>query len=144
MRLALIKNGVVDNVIAVSAENMTETMVAMAHLGYFCVQSDTAGPGDQYDDATGGFIRQEDPPVEQRHISVGAFYDRFGEHKMEILASTNPVAQALIKDASVRRYIDLDRPDLRIGLELLVQVGFAIDPDAVVNAPVAPHELPYN
>ena len=63
---------------------------------------------------------------------------------MEILASTNPVAQALIKDASVRRYIDLDRPDLRIGLELLVQVGFAIDPNAVVDAPVAPHELPYN
>ena len=35
-------------------------------------------------------------------IYVGAFFDRFGDQKIGILASEDAVVQALIKDASVR------------------------------------------
>lgn len=81
-------------------------------------------------------------PAVPRHITVGAFFDRFGAHKWPILADTNPVAQALIKDCSVRKHISLDDPQLPAGLDLLVEAGHAIDPAAVLTAPVLPNELP--
>ena len=40
-------------------------------------------------------------------IYVGSFFDRFGAHKLAILASQDPLIQAVIKDASVRKCIDL-------------------------------------
>lgn len=81
-------------------------------------------------------------PTEPRHISVGSFYDRFGAEKYSILASTDPLVQALIKDASVRKFIDLDRPDLLTGLQMVQSKGFNIDPEAIVSAPVQPSEKP--
>lgn len=81
---------------------------------------------------------QEEP--EQRHISVGAFYDRFGAQKLNILSSTDPLVQALVKDSSVRLWIDLDRPELPTSLQMLVSKGFTIDPEAIVSAPIQPHE----
>jgi hypothetical protein len=47
-----------------------------------------------------------------------------------------------VKDASVRAYIDLDNADLPAGLALLQAAGHAIDPEAVVDAPVQPSEMP--
>lgn len=79
---------------------------------------------------------------EQRHISVGAFFDRFGAQKYPILASAEPVVQALIKDCTVRKYIDLDRADLPMGLQMIVSAGFAIDPEAVLTAPIQDNERP--
>ena len=89
----------------------------------------------------------EAPPVpmptpEPRHISVGAFFDRFGAQKYPVLASPEPMVQALIKDCTVRTFIDLDRSDLPIGLQMLVQAGFAIDPEAVLTAPIIDNERP--
>ena len=77
-----------------------------------------------------------------RLISVGAFFDRFGPLKWAILADTSPAVQAVIKDASVRSYIDLDSPDLPAGLALLVSAGHAIDASAVVGNAVQPSEAP--
>lgn len=82
------------------------------------------------------------PAAEARHISVGAFYDRFGAAKYAVLADTNPMVQALIKDTAVRQYIDLDRVDLPAGLQMLVDAGHAIDPEAILTAPIQPEELP--
>lgn len=85
------------------------------------------------------FTRAEYPtpppaPEPPRHITVGQLFDRFGEHKWTILASDNALAKALIQDVSVRSFVDLDRPDLRQGLELLVLEGFAIDVDAILSS----------
>lgn len=88
---------------------------------------------------------QQDEPVEPRtarHVSVGAFFDRFGALKWAILADTNPQVQAVVKDASVRAYIDLDNEDLPAGLALLQAAGHAIDAEAVIDAPIQPKELP--
>ena len=48
-------------------------------------------------------------PVDPAHwrIYVGAFFDRFGADKIAILASDNAIVQALIKDATPRKYIGL-------------------------------------
>ena len=77
-----------------------------------------------------------------RHISVGAFFDRFGAQKYPILASSDAGVKALIADCSVRKYIDLDNPALPYGLSMLVAAGYAIDPAGVVGAVVADAELP--
>ena len=94
----------------------------------------------------GAVIRELDrpvPPVEKpKHLSVGNFFDRFGAHKYPILASQDPMVKALIQDCSVRAYIDLDNAQLPYGLDMLIAAGFAIDKDAILNAPVADSERP--
>lgn len=96
--------------------------------------------GKKYEN--GQFIALPEPPAppEQRFIFVGSFFDRFGTHKWPILADANPMVQALVKDCQVRRYIDLDNPELPSGLGMLVQAGHAIAPNAVINAPITESE----
>ena len=85
---------------------------------------------------------EPEPVPEQRHISVGSFFDRFGELKYPILADQDPAVQAVIKDVSIRKYIDLDRPDLPMGLQVLVSAGHAVDVVSIVESPVQEHERP--
>ena len=68
-------------------------------------------------------------------IYVGAFFDRFGDAKLPILASTDPVVEALIKDASVRQYIALTerRDELLAMIGLLQSKGFDLDPVAILD-----------
>ena len=80
--------------------------------------------------------------VDVRHISVGAFYDRFGTHKWSILADNSPYVRAVIQDASVREYIDLDRDDLQQGLQIIVNAGYPIDIQKIIDAPVEDKEKP--
>ena len=85
-----------------------------------------------------------DDPVETlpRHVAVGSFFDRFGPAKWAILADPNPAVQALVKDCSVRGFIDLDRSDLPAALALLVQAGHAVNADEILGAPVQVGERP--
>jgi hypothetical protein len=102
------------------------------------------GIGWRYDPGANTFT----PPVpsprapQPRRIAIGAFFDRFGPAKWAILSDANPAVQALIKDCSVRQFIDLDRTDLPQALGLLVQAGHAIDPQAIITAPIQAHEAP--
>lgn len=68
-------------------------------------------------------------------IHVGSFFDRFGDHKLAILSSQDPLIQAVIKDASVRKCIDLlgRRDELIQVIGLLNSKGFAVDPAAVLD-----------
>lgn len=79
---------------------------------------------------------------EVRRISVGAFFDRFGPAKWGILADAAPTVAAVVKDASVRRYIDLDSPDLPAGIALLQQAGHDVDAEAIISAQVQESERP--
>jgi len=82
------------------------------------------------------------PAPEVRRISVGAFFDRFGPAKWAILADATPVVAAVVRDASVRKYIDLDNPDLPAGIALLRQAGHDVDAEAIIAAAVQPGERP--
>lgn len=105
--------------------------------------------GQRYDreasDVAGApvFVPAPVVPVEvPRHISVGAFFDRFGPAKWGILADATPTVAAVVKDASVRKYIDLDSPDLPAGIALLQQAGHDVDVQAIITAPVQEGERP--
>lgn len=90
-------------------------------------------------------VEQPEPapqPSAPRHISVGAFFDRFGPLKWAILADASDQVKAVIQDASVRKYIDLDNADLPAGLAILQAAGHAIDPAAIIDAPIQFHEMP--
>lgn len=82
------------------------------------------------------------PEPTPRHISVGAFFDRFGALKWAILADIAPSVKAVVQDASVRKYIDLDRADLPAGLQVIIDAGHAIDSAAILGAEIQPKELP--
>jgi len=68
-------------------------------------------------------------------IWVGSFFDRFGAHKIAILADPDPVVQAIVKDATVRRYIDLieRRGELGQAIALLQSKGHAVDATAILD-----------
>jgi hypothetical protein len=85
---------------------------------------------------------QAPTPALPNHITVGAFFDRFGDQKWPILADTNPSVQALIKDASVRAYINLNDPQVLTGLQMVQAAGHDIDPTAIITAPIQPEERP--
>ncbi len=82
------------------------------------------------------------PMVSARRISVGAFFDRFGTAKWAVLADESPQVRAVVRDASVRQWIDLDNPELPAGLALVQKAGHPVDPVAIVATPVADHERP--
>ena len=81
-------------------------------------------------------------PVGTWLISVGAFFDRFDPAKQQILASTDANIQAMVKDAQVRKFIDLQRPDLPLMLDYIIAAGYGINKALILNTPAAPSELP--
>ena len=56
-------------------------------------------------------------------IDVGPFFDRFGAAKMNVLTSTSVIAQAVVKDAQIRKWIDLKHPSVAAGIDALMAVG---------------------
>lgn len=129
-RYALIEGGAVATV--TNQDDLPE-------VGGSWVACGDAGPGWLFDGMD--FTPPSAAPV-RRHITVGAFFDRFGPLKYDILASTEPAVRALIKDCEVRHFIDLDNEALPVGLALLQSEGFAVDADAVINAPIEQDERP--
>lgn len=76
-------------------------------------------------------------------IYVGAFFDRFGAAKISILASDDAIVQALIKDASVRKFIGLyeKKTELAEMLAVLVSKGFALDVASILETEPTSEEL---
>ncbi|MFT0533153.1 hypothetical protein ACMHYJ_10070 [Castellaniella hirudinis] len=66
---------------------------------------------------------------EYQWIEVGSFYDRFGPAKIPVLASTDPTAQALVRDTQIRKYIDLARPDVQQFIQYLGTVVPEVTPE---------------
>lgn len=139
--IAIIKNGIVENLIAVSDQDRANTRQYWIERGYQCVDNALCNPGDAWDGTE--FTRDDqEETADTWLIGVGAFYDRFGQHKIPILASDDAVVQALVKDAQVRKYIDLKRADLPQMLDMIISKGFAIDKLAILETPASASELP--
>lgn len=68
-------------------------------------------------------------------LFVGSFFDRFGSDKIAILASSDSFIMAVIKDASVRKYIDIKarRDELAYALNVIKDKGFNLDVDAILD-----------
>lgn len=76
-----------------------------------------------------------EPPAEAWFINVGPFFDRFGAWKLPILSSADPLVQAVIKDSSVREYIDLKgrRAELVQVIGLLQSKGFTVSASDILD-----------
>jgi len=147
MDYVLIKNGKVENVIVADEDFIAKISGDYDHIEPMdTVLEKSLGVGVGWTYADGVFTAP--PPVQQvvqqepKHISVGAFFDRFGQHKWSILADNSPAVQALIKDCSVRKWIDLDDPQLDAGLQMLVTAGHDIVPSEILSAEVQEQEKP--
>lgn len=129
-RYAQVINGVVDNVI--------ESETDPDGINGNWVACGNAGIGYTYDGTT--FTAPVVTTTIKRYISVGSFFDRFGSYKWAILASPDASVQALVKDCSVRKYIDLDNVELPFGLDMLIAAGHAIDKTAILTAEITAKE----
>jgi len=87
-------------------------------------------------------LSRENQTVRPPHISVGAFFDRFGAQKIAILSDADATVQACIKDAAVRQFIDLSRPDLPAMLDLIIASGYAISKPSVLSLTISDAERP--
>lgn len=147
MNYALIKDDTVHNVIVADDGFIATIAYDWDHIERIDAEP---GVGIGWGWAAGAFTAPqalETGPSEPifpvlRHLSIGSFFDRFGAAKWAILADQAPTVQAVIKDASVRTYIDLDHPQLPQALALLTAAGHDFDAHAVVDAPVQPEERP--
>jgi hypothetical protein len=53
-------------------------------------------------------------------IDVGSFFDRFGNAKLNVLASQDALVRAIVQDCSNRKWIDLKLQSVSQALDILV------------------------
>lgn len=143
MKFALIQDGTVVNII--DADEAFVTTLADIDAA---VPSDEAGIGWLWD---GAALHPPAPPdpgptppdPAQWLIDVGPFFDRFGAAKLQVLASADATVRALVTDLQVRKWIDLQRPDVAAGIDLLTTKGVGVTAALkadILTTPVAPAE----
>ena len=82
-------------------------------------------------------------PVWEWYIDIGPFFDRFGAAKMAVLTSSDAGVQAILKDTQVRKWLDLNLPEIEQSVQYIaskVPELTAELQDQIVNAKPAEHE----
>ena len=82
-------------------------------------------------------------PVWQWYIDIGPFFDRFGSAKMQVLTSSDPGVQAILKDIQVRKWIDLKIPEVSQSLAYVASKIPSVTQElqeSILNTPVADNE----
>lgn len=95
----------------------------------------------------GNYREQPDPPAPPApppewawFIDIGPFYDRFGAAKMAVLTSTDAGLKAILADLNIRKWVDLQRPDVAQALAYVGSVVPAVDAAmqaSILTTPVA-------
>lgn len=136
MKYAIIENGIVTNV-AMAGGPMAENWI----------ETDAAGIGWTYSDGIFTEPLVIPPPVVidpcEWLLDLGPFYDRFGAAKMPVLTSSDATVRAIIADCNVRKWIDLQNPDVANGLAYIGTVVAALTPaiqTAILTTPVTAEE----
>lgn len=76
-------------------------------------------------------------------IDIGPFFDRFGAQKIPILSSTDATVQAILRDVQVRKWLDLNRPDVAQSLAYIGTKVTDLTPalqSAIITTPVTAEE----
>lgn len=100
-------------------------------------------PAGDWDAQSHQFVQPTpEPPPTASLIDVGPFFDRFNGAKWSILASIDPLVQAMVRDVQARAYVDLSRADVAQGVGLLVSKSLITQAEAtaVLTTPVQPAE----
>ena len=74
-------------------------------------------------------------------IDIGPFFDRFLTAKMAVLTSTDAGVKAIIADVSIRKWIDLQKPEVASSLAYIGSVVAAVTPalqTSILTTPVDP------
>ena len=82
-------------------------------------------------------------PEWEWYIDIGPFFDRFGAAKMPVLTSADVGVQAIIKDTQIRKWIDLNLPEIEQSVQYIaskVPKLTAELQDQIVNTKPAEHE----
>lgn len=81
-------------------------------------------------------------PQGPRRIKVGAFYERFGDQMLTILASEDPVVKGMLAycTAKTQDGLDMDSPIVKRGVSMLKQKWPSLDVDAILTAPLRTEE----
>ena len=75
------------------------------------------------------------PPVYLWYLDVGDFFDRFGDLQLAVLMNTDPAAQAMIKNISARKWVDLQRADVIAAVNYLA--GATLPGVGTITVPIA-------
>lgn len=106
------------------------------------IECGNAGPGWVYD----GEVFTAPLPVDDHTawlIDIGPFYDRFGPAKMAVLTSPDAGVKAILSDVSIRKWLDLKRPDVASSLAYIGSKVPAVDATlqaTILTTPVAHEE----
>lgn len=137
MYYAQITNGIVTTVSELSGEVNAPNLIPIDGL-------DTSKLGKAY--AAGEFTDAVPPVVVDpclHLLDIGPFYDRFSTAKMPVLTSPDATVKAIIADCNVRKWIDLQNPDVANGLAYIGTVVAALTPaiqTAILTTPVTVEE----
>jgi hypothetical protein len=130
MRLAIIKNNIVENVIAIDDATKISTIAHCETQGYLCVVTDLASPGWTYDGNTftqpEPVIQEEVPPVRISTISKLDYMDRFTDAELAgIYTAAKQFVQieVWLEKFKLATHIDLDDPRTVSGVHSLEAAG---------------------
>ena len=153
MKYALIKSGIVQNVIVADEAFIATITPEWGHIERIDTPVEQAlgvGIGWGWDGSV--FVAPEQPASESQPvpaqpwkwlIDIGPFFDRFGAAKMAVLTSSDVGVQAIIKDTQVRKWLDLKLPEIT---SAVAYVGTKVPAftqelqQSILNTPVAEKE----
>lgn len=73
-------------------------------------------------------------------IDIGPFLDRFGSLKIPIMSSDDPTIRAIMQDLSVRKWIDLSKPEVLQSMLYISTLFPALNEEKrneIINTPVS-------
>ena len=140
-RAAFIENGIVVRI------NIVDVVPADA----IDVTNSNVGVGYKYDGtfhAPAEVVAVDNSPSTSTLIDIGPFFDRFDHFttgtKLGVLASSDLVVQAIVKDVQSRKWVDLARADVGQAIDILISKGITGVNSAlktyILTHPVQPDE----
>lgn len=154
MNYALIKNGIVQNVIVADADFISTIASEYDHIELLDTPEEqkVAGPGWIYVSETGEFIAPEQPSNETWKITKLAFKNRFPKSKWiaaKIASQTDPILADFFETFELSTYIDLQKQDTIESIQFFTQAEIpeafrlsAQEYSDVIEVPARQDEVP--
>lgn len=151
MEYALIRNGIVHNVIVADVDFIQNIQNDWDHIERIDTPQEIAlGVGIGWGWNGTSFVAPPAPPepeapvppVYVNYIDIGPFFDRFKAQKLPVLINQDPTIKALLSDIQIRKWIDLSLPEVQQAVGYIATVIPAVAPlvPSILATPVQDHE----
>lgn len=141
-KYAVVKNGIVENVIIADATFVAglEDVTAVSLPDSSLVSAGWLYNGSTFAQPAAPVVP---PAAHDWYIDIGPFFDRFGSAKMAVLTSADAGVRAIIEDTKVRKWIDLKNSSVPTSIDYIItkvpSVTSALK-TSILTAPVTPEE----